>query len=127
MRRPSISRQICYWVLALALFVARSADAHFHLCLDGQEPRASVHVADGGIHHSDETVPQTHDDQDVKVVSDSVVKKGESAADLWVLATAWSLVDYLSYFTAEPPQYTAVAPSLSIRSYLRPPLRGPPR
>lgn len=125
MRRPSISKQICYWVLTLALFAVRSADAHMHMCLDGQEPRASLHVADGGVHHSG-PASQTHNDQDLKVVGDGGAKKSESA-DLWVLSTAWSLVDHLSFFTAEPPQYTAVAPTLSIRSHLRPPLRGPPR
>lgn len=125
MRRPSVYKQICYWVLTLALFAVRSADAHVHMCLDGQEPPASVHVADGGVHHNDATASPTHNDQDVKVVSDAGVKKGESA-DLWVLSTAWSLVDQLAYFTAEPPQCTAVAVNLSIRSHLRPPLRGPP-
>ncbi len=126
MRRPSVSRQVCYWVLILALFAVRAADAHTHFCLDGLEPRAALHVADGGIHHSGERDPQSHTDQDVKVVGDGALKQGESA-DLWIPPTAWSVVDYLSVFAAEPPQPAAVASTPSIQFNLRPPLRGPPR
>lgn len=126
MPRPSASKQICYWVLVLALFAVRAADAHTHLCLDGLESRATLHMADGGIHHSDERDAQSHNDQDVKAGGDGVLKKGESA-DLWIPSTAWSVVDYLSVFAPEPPQPAALTPTASIQFNLRPPLRGPPR
>jgi hypothetical protein len=126
MRRPSVSKQICYWVLALALFAVRLADAHVHICLDGQEPRTSLHVADSGFHHDNADVLLPHNDQDVEAVDDGVSKKGESA-DLLLLPTLWSLVDFVPRYTVEPPRYAAVAPVISFRSHLRPPLRGPPR
>lgn len=125
MRGPSV-KQICYWVLALALFAVRSVDAHVHLCLDGQEQRTSLHVADAGVHHVDPDVLETHNDKDVKFVGDGAFKKGEST-DLWLLSSVWSLVNFTSLYTSEPPRDASVARLLSIRSYLRPPLRGPPR
>lgn len=123
--RPSLSKQICYWVLALALFAARSADAHIHMCLDGQEPPVSVHVTDDGVHHDDAPGLQAHNDKDVKIVSDAGTKKSE-ASDTLVFAALWSLVDRIPFFSADPPQDTALAPARAVRSHLRPPLRGPP-
>lgn len=127
MRGSSAFKQICYWALVLALFAVRSADAHMHLCLDGQEQRASLHVADGGVHHTDPAgLRQTHNDKDVKFVGDGIFKKGDSA-DLWVLSTVWSIVDFVPQYGMEPPQYAATTPAFSSLSHLRPPLRGPPR
>ena len=123
MRRPSVSKQICYWVLALALFAVRLADAHMHMCLDGQEPRTSLHVADSEFNHADSDAD--HNDQDVKVVDDGIAKKGESI-DPWVLSTLWSLLDFTPLSTFEPPRHAALELVGSFRSYLRPPLRGPP-
>ena len=126
MRPPPVFKQICYWAFALLLFAVRSADAHVHMCLDGQEPRTSLHVADGGIHHGGAGASQEHNDKDVKYAGDGVFKKGESA-DLLLLATIWSLVDFLSPYTAELPQHPAAILALPVLSHLRPPLRGPPR
>ena len=125
MQRPSIAKQICYWVLALALFGVRLADAHVHVCLDGQEPRASLHVADDGVHHTGAATLQSHNDRDLKVGEAGAVKKGDST-DLLILASASSLVDQIAFVTADAPQSTAVTPALPNRSHLRPPLRGPP-
>ena len=126
MRSPSAFKQICYGAFALLLFAVRSADAHVHMCLDGQEPLASLHVADAGVHHTDAGVQQQHNDKDVKYASDGTFKKGESA-DLLLVATVWSLVNFLSPYTAERPPHVASTPVLPVRAYLRPPLRGPPR
>ena len=125
MQRPSVAKQVCYWVLALALFGVRLADAHVHVCLDGQEPRASLHVADDGVHHAGAATLQSHNDRDLKVSEAGAVKKGDST-DLLILAAAWSLVDQIAFVTADAPQSAAVTPALPTRSHLRPPLRGPP-
>lgn len=127
MRPRSVFKQSCYWAFALLLFAVRSADAHVHLCLDGQEPPASVHVADGGVHHGGSGELQAHNDRDVKYALEGVFKKGESGDDLLLLSAIWSLAGLLAPSTAEPPQYTASLPAFATRSHLRPPLRGPPR
>lgn len=131
MRPPSPFKHLCYWAFALLLITVRSADAHVHLCLDGQEPPAALHVADGGVHHAGAETQQAHQDQahqdkDVKYSVDGTFKKAD-ANDVWFIATVWSLVASLPARTAEPPQYAEATPCPSDPFHLRPPLRGPPR
>lgn len=126
MRLPSALRQTCYWVLALLLVVVRSADAHVHMCLDGQEPLAALHVADGGVHHAGADAQQGHKDKDVKYAVDGTFKKAEYS-DAWLIATIWSLTSLLPARTTEFPSYREAAPPVFNPFFLRPPLRGPPR
>lgn len=125
MRSPSLLKQLCYALCAVLLITVRSADAHIHMCFDGQEPPAALHVADGGVHHSGPGMQQGHQDKDVKYSADRTFKKGD-ANDALLIAAVWSLVASLPTRTAEPPQYTEAAPRASNPFHLRPPLRGPP-
>ncbi len=115
------------WLLTLicaALLCTRLGGAHLHLCLDGSEPPASLHVTDSG-HHADHHDGQAHDDLDVSLVGDAPTKSGKSGFDLPLLLAALWLVTVL--FTrlritaADSPQ-----PSASPPRFCRPPLRGPP-
>ena len=126
MRSPSRFKQLCYWAFALLLITVRSADAHVHLCLDGQEPPAALHVADGGVHHDSAEAQQGHQDKDVKYAVDGTFKKAD-AGDVLLIATAWSFVATLPARTAEPPQHWEATHAPSDPFHLRPPLRGPPR
>lgn len=115
------------WLLTLicaALLFARLGGAHLHLCLDGSEPPASLHVTDSG-HHADHHDGQAHDDRDVSLVGDVLTKSGKSGFDLPLLLVAFWLVILLfarlRMTAADPPQ-----PSVSPPRFCRPPLRGPP-
>src|SRR5437868_14515610 len=81
------------WLLTFALLVARWGDAHLHLCFDGQEPVASVHVSDQASHHdSHETQDaQAHNDTDVNAYGDALAKKSGDT-NLLVLAVALVLL-----------------------------------
>jgi hypothetical protein len=126
MPRSSLFTQISLWVLALALLAVRVDSAHWHLCLDGQEPRASLHVADASVHHTGSDDAADHNDQDVDAGTAAIFKHGDSV-DSWVVATAWSLVSHLSTFADEPPLPAVITSALAFIPHLRPPSRGPPR
>lgn len=115
------------WLLTLicaALLFARLGGAHLHLCLDGSEPAASLHVTDPG-HHADHHDDQTHADRDVLLVGDALTKSGKWGVDLPLLLAAFWLVIVLfarlRMTAADSPQ-----PAASPPRFCRPPLRGPP-
>ena len=53
-----------------------SAHAHVHLCLDGQEPPAAVHLADGFNHQHDHAAQtgQQHEDFDLDLSNQALAK-----------------------------------------------------
>lgn len=114
------------WLLLVcaALLFARLGGAHLHLCLDGSEPAASLHVSDSG-HHADHHDGQAHDDRDVSLVGDALTQSGKWGLDLpLLLAVLWLvtiLFARLRITAADSPQ-----PSASPPRFCRPPPRGPP-
>lgn len=115
------------WLLTLAcvaLLFARLGGAHVHLCLDGSEPPASLHVTDSG-HHADHHDGQAHDDRDVWLVGDALTKSGKWSLDLPLLLAALWLVAVLfarlRITATDPPRRAASPPR-----FCRPLLRGPP-
>lgn len=119
------TRQWLILLVGLAFLTASALQAHIHLCFDGQEPRSSLHVADGDHlgHHIGKS--QTHTDVDVDPLGVALAKPQK--ADLPTLAfTAIRLV----LPTAVPearrlPSLDTVAPRPPPR-FLRPLLRAPP-
>ena len=126
MRRPPVFRQACYWVLALLLFAVRSADAHVHMCLDGQESRASLHLADGRVHHAGSEADGKHADKDFAYAGDGATKKAETG-DSSFLPVAPTYSDFLFAYAEELPQPLGAVLPPTTDARLRPPLRGPPR
>lgn len=124
--RRSVSTQFSLWVLALALLAVRVDSAHWHMCLDGQEPRASLHVTDAAVHHAGSEDTADHNDQDVDAGTAAIFKHGD-LVDSWAVGTVWSLVRHLSTFIDESPLSAAITSPLSFIPHLRPPSRGPPR
>ena len=115
------------WLLLLvcgAVLFARLGSAHLHLCLDGSEPAASLHVTDPG-HHADHHSDPGHDVRDVSLLDDALTKSGKSGFDLpLLLAASWLailLFARLRITAADPPP-----PPTSPPRFRRPPLRGPP-
>ena len=139
-RFPSHSR-FALALLCATLVALRIAGSHLHLCFDGSEPPVSLHVSDAAGHashdhesghlapHGMDSASETHhDDLDVLVVGDAIVKKGSALSD----ATLFALVAVLLVFAVARDRggrIVSVHPTFlpSSRPRLRPPLRGPPR
>jgi len=115
------------WVLAVASLPLRVADAHLHLCLDGQESAISVHTDDAPSHFDPESSAPGHDDRDVEIPSTTAVWKHDAGAQL-ALACVFSgvLGIALPEGAAVPP--VAAPPPAAFPSVfvLHPPVRGPP-
>lgn len=115
------------WLLLLicgALLFARLGGAHLHLCFDGSEPPASLHVTDSG-HHPDHHDDRAHADRDVPLVGDALTKSGKWGLDLPLLLTALWLVTVL-FARLRITAADSPPPSASRPRFCRPPLRGPP-
>lgn len=123
---PGSRRIIHCCLLALVLLSVRVADAHVHLCFDGKEPPASIHVGDGGSHPCDIGTFKGHSgDRDVQLSPDSLVKK-DSLPDHWVPIFLAFVVHFVAPHSDERFDRNTAPLSIAAPVYLRPPLRGPP-
>jgi hypothetical protein len=114
------------WVVALALLVVRTSDAHMHLCLDPKDQGSSLHVADVGP-ECDVGSSATHPDRDVKAVDTALAKKNAEHGDepaLLPVALFWR-VPAPRQITLPPLAAQAVLAPQPL--HFLPPLRGPPR
>jgi hypothetical protein len=127
------------WIIAVFVFafvVARVTGAHLHLCLDGTEPLAQLHVSDTAEidhhphehhvdHHDDEDLGQSHDDVDVDALGNVVGKVVKLDSSLNAML-AWVFAFGVLLPARQPaPVYQAAPPKPPPR-FLRPVLRGPP-
>ena len=121
------------WLLALAcltLLFMQMGGAHLHLCFDGNEPPASVHLTDGD-HHADHhgghhATGEVHSDLDVPLANDVLTKPAKLSLDLPLLLLTLLWLGVLGTIRQDerprdPPQTFATSPQLHL-----PPLRGPP-
>jgi len=72
-----------YWfvgLLCVLLIGARISGAHWHLCFDHAEPPQTVHVGDID-HHGDFTSNVPHQDVDLQLVDDGLLKNLLSGVD----------------------------------------------
>lgn len=117
------------WLLTLlcVLLLLRVEGAHLHLCFDGNEPPASIHLLDLGIHHGNEPgLSAPLQDRDVSLSEEALFKADPSGFDfppvLLAALLLWALLQTLIHFI--PRSSTSAAPVAS--RVLLPPLRGPP-
>ena len=124
LRRPAF----WLWLVLVAFLATRLGDAHLHLCLDGQEPPASIHMADGSVHDDAHHVDSVHNDRDVQVFDTALVKKAGGSGDLLAAVFIATLL-LLLLPPAQSFSRRAIDVPIVLRSSfaLRPPLRGPPR
>jgi hypothetical protein len=116
------------WVAAISLLPMRFANAHLHLCADGQQPPVSIHVQDAPTHFEAADSAAGHDDRDVEVPTAKAVVKVDSADQLALAFIGqYFFALYLPPLTGEPVPTYAANPLLPAPSDLRPPTRGPPR
>jgi len=110
----------------------RVGGAHLHLCFDGSEPPATLHLEnDGGVHHSHEgqgaMAEVEHQDMDVALADDVLVKKSGLDFDfLALIAAAVFLLYSLPQLLCRLSGIELLVPVAAHRAHLRPPLRGPP-
>ena len=118
------------WVIVLftiAFLVARVTGAHLHLCLDGSEPLAQLHVSDAAEvdHHHDSGVNQAHEDVDVDALGNVVAKAAKVDLPLAALF-AWAFVLYFVVALLQPVWAAIKVPPRPPPRFLRPLLRAPP-
>ncbi|MGE0582899.1 MAG: hypothetical protein AB7P31_12310 [Steroidobacteraceae bacterium] len=130
LRRSPIAR--CLGYLAIALLLVRVGEAHLHLCLDGQDRAAAMHIEDAPRHDGTQASVDGHNDLDVDL---SVLPWLKNAAtDDTTLATlglfpldAILLALLLPALLLTFPPARLRLPVPDSLFDLRPPLRGPPR
>lgn len=113
-------------LVCVALLAARMSNAHLHLCMDGQEPPASVHYGDEAVvepHHPE--IGVVRHDVDIELGVHFGAKP--SKLDLSILALLLPLVFLLLARTLRVflRRNDVSVPPLSLR-HLRPPPCGPP-
>ena len=119
---------IVLWVAAIALLPMRFANAHLHLCADGQEPPVSIHMQDAPTHFDASDSAPGHDDRDVEVPAAQAVVKVDSTDQLTLACIGqYFFALYLAPDAGESPAALAATPHLPAPFDLRPPTRGPPR
>lgn len=124
MRRHVPSMTWLLWVVAFALLIVRTADAHVHLCFDGQEPRSSLHVLDrtSGCHKTD----GSHQDKDVDALGAVAAKKSAQAESVGPLPFVNVVLLLLPPPRGMAYEPTIQNPSPKLPELFLPLLRGPP-
>jgi hypothetical protein len=119
------------WPSALAtcafLFAClTNAHAHVHLCLDGQELPASVHVVDASNHMQEHLGNnQGHDDLDLDVPNEALAKTLKYDLPAIVATATWTLT--LAESTSSEPVLGRTPPPRPPPYFTLPPPRAPPR
>ncbi|HWK51234.1 MAG TPA: hypothetical protein VNR40_15175 [Steroidobacter sp.] len=117
------------WLLAIALLPLRVANAHLHLCLDGQQQPVSLHVQETAGEASDEHTSEGHFDRDVDLAAaNSAIAKLSGSVDdvslavinVYVLASLLPVQEHVA-----PRPVRLVSESADVFTF-RPPVRGPP-
>ena len=129
LRRSGFAKVL--WLLAVALLPVRIANAHLHMCLDGQNPLVSYHVEDLPTHHGTDAHGDGHSDRDIDASgATATLTKLNKLDDLddnpVPLLSGGALILLLSAATSEAPQPSLPAFKPASAFDLRPPTRGPP-
>lgn len=120
-------RKMSWCLLALMLVIVRIADAHAHLCRDGKEPQASLHLGNCGVHPCDDGQSNDHaGDENVQIGADVVLKKSPTLEHPWVPAFVAFDFDLIAPRTNEIILDELLTMRVAAAARLRPPLRGPP-
>jgi hypothetical protein len=124
LRHSPIARLL--WLFAIALLLVRVGEAHLHLCLDGQQPAAAMHVEDAPTHSGAKVSDDGHNDVDVDLSVSPWVKKVGVDELPTILFASILLALLLPILKSTSPPARLLVPSLGPVWGLRPPLRGPP-
>jgi hypothetical protein len=106
--------------------LAQVGDLHWHLCLDGAEPAATVHVADNRDHHTNSALEVAHTDRDVTPGSLASAKK--SVDDNGTTPALLTVVGEVASDISRGVHYVSVDRTILTPGvwHSHPPARGPP-
>lgn len=125
MRFPILAQVCVALLLAVSLVSVRLSGLHTHLCLDGQEASATLHMADAG-RHEDHAATDQHQDMDVE--PEDGLAKGDktSSFDFIFIAAAIGLFAAIDTRLLAIPWTPVAAVAASTLRFIRPQLRAPP-
>lgn len=108
------------------LVIVRTAGAHAHLCNDGNEPPAAIHVGDGDSHPCETGNSEGHSgDKDIPIAADVALKKAPQA-DPWTPVLLEYAFQVVAPAVGGRIESDSREPRVESVTHLRPPLRGPP-
>ena len=107
--------------------MARVSGTHLHLCFDGHEPRSSLHLVDDGEADLHFGASSPHEDLDVSLVGNVLVKQDTVGVDqLPVLVAAVFVLGLVRLASRRISYPRLTVPVATLLFELRPPPRGPP-
>ena len=110
-------------LVAVALLLTRIGGAHLHLCFDGREAPATMHLEDAGLHHTSPGAGQTHQDLDITAAGGVLSKLN---LDLLAVVFAVFFFGPLLLVARKLVPATRLPYYSPLLHFIRPPLRGPP-
>lgn len=126
MNAPALARLCLVALVGASVLSVHVSGVHLHLCRDGQEPPATMHLADAG-NHDEHHAPADSEHSDVDVGLDAgLAKAAKSLTDLPALAGP--VADPFVLAAVHRAVWAPFGPAQSRvhPRFLRPPLRGPP-
>lgn len=119
--------RVLLFLACACLILARVNGTHLHLCFDGSEPRSSIHLASDAEADLHLGAHSPHEDLDVSVVGNVLVKQDAAGIDLLPVLVAALVLLLLIQTTAVRVPLARYAPRAPTSLFeLRPPSRGPP-
>lgn len=125
--RSSLTARVLLFLACALLIMARVSGTHFHLCFDGNEPRSSLHLVDDGEADLHFGANSPHEDLDVSLVGNLVVKQDTNEGDLLPILVAAAIL--LGLIRLASTRVPCLRPGILVPTpvfELRPPPRGPP-
>lgn len=126
-RRSSFATAL--WLLAIVLLPVRIANAHLHMCFDGQSPAVTYHAEDVPTHTGTETRDDGHSDRDIDASGATAtlhkVNDFDEGASSMISVQLTALA--LPPLESETPLTAAISPQAPSVFDPHPPARGPPR
>ena len=109
----ALSRSLLIALLCLVV-IASPVGAHLHLCFDGQEPAASLHLIDDGMHHPGGGLDRPHHDAEVNVDTHGLPKLDKYATFAAARVMVW--LPFASYAEVGISAQQAFLPATVLRN-----------
>ena len=114
-------------LVAIAVIAMPASGVHLHLCFDGNEAPATVHLAEDGDGHNELDTRGTHSDTDVELGAPAVAKKVDRTFDLpSLMVVAHVLLRLPVAMPVVLPETDDPAVRVTSTYRILPPLRAPP-
>jgi len=123
----SATARVLLFLACALLITARISGAHLHLCFDGNEPSSSLHLVEDGDADLHFGAHSSHEDLDVSLVGNLLVKQDSAGVDLLPILVAAAIVLGVVRLASSKSLYRRLTVLFRTPVFdLRPPPRGPP-